>query len=124
MTTPLYWAANWVYAMLLFGALGFTYCGLAYGMKIPSFVNCGWGLLSCLVLLWAHAQACLSAFLCGVVSDPRGAAIAAYLLLFVGAVAGGVINRPDQGFEPYPWQLLAVPNLAFSRALALCLLYG
>ena len=28
MTTPLYWAANWVYAMLLFGALGFTYCGL------------------------------------------------------------------------------------------------
>jgi hypothetical protein len=124
LTSRLYWVGNWLYAVVLFSCLGFSYTGLAYAMEIKSFTNCGWSLLSILVLLWAHAQGCLSFFLAGFVSDARSASVVAYLLLFVGAIAGGVINRPDQGFEPYPWQLLLLPNFAYSRALARCLLYG
>jgi ABC-type multidrug transport system ATPase subunit len=124
MTTKLYWFANWVYGMALFGALGLLYAGLAQLMQIKSFLNCGWGLLILVTVCWAHAQTMLAFLFSGVANEPKSTAITAYLILFVTAIAGGVINSPEQVFEPYPWQLLIFPNFAYSRALSLCLLYG
>ena len=124
MTSSLYWFANWAYGLVLFGGLGLAYCGLAQLMQIQTMLNCSWGLLLLLTFAWAHAQTMLAFFLAGIAHEPRAVAIIVYLVLFVTAIAGGVINSPGQPFEPYPWQLLVFPNFAYSRALSLCLLYG
>ena len=124
MASSLYWFANWAYGSVLFGGLGLAYCGLAQLMQIQTVLNCSWGLLLLLTFAWAHAQTMLAFFLAGVAHEPRAVAIIVYLVLFVTAIAGGVINSPGQSFEPYPWQLLLFPNFAYSRALSLCLLYG
>ena len=124
MTNSIYWLSNYVYALVVFSTFGFLYCALARSMDIKSFRNCGWELLSALVLCWSHAQAMLSFFLAGFIDDPKNSSIVSYLILFVMTIAGGVINRPDQGIVPYPWEIMLFPFMAFSRTLSLVLLYG
>ena len=124
LTSGTYWLSNYVYAIIIFSALGFGYCALARSFNMQSFLNCGWSRLSALTLCWSHAQAMMAFFFAGVSHDPKITSISCYILLFALTIGGGIINRPDQGIVPYPWLLMMFPPMAYSRTLALCLLYG
>ena len=104
VTDSVYWLSNWLYGFIVFSAFGLAYCGIAIGMDMKSFTNCGFNLLTAISLLWAHGQVMLSFLLSAVFDDPRSSGILAYVLLFTMAIAGGIINNPEQGgLEPYPW---------------------
>jgi hypothetical protein len=154
MSGGAYWVGSYCYGFSLFSLLSASFCAFGLSMGLPPFTHCGVLLLTQLVLSWAHAQVMIGFFIAGLGSasststaslSSKGAALIAYGLILAAALVGGMLgdssnsnnnqqqpaggssggsSSTQQLFEPFPLVLLALPPLAFTRALSLCLLYG
>jgi ABC-type multidrug transport system ATPase subunit len=97
-----------------------------YGMSLASFTNASPLLFVLLLLCWSHAQIGMATLISGAMQHmPNVATLVAYMIVISTPVLSAVLNSPSSGFaNDYPFGMLLVPPLAFSRSLYLVMLRG
>lgn len=116
-----YFSAHYAYCVLLYGLLFALYVVVGYAVGDKSMRNTGWQLFLALFFTWAHAQAGFAMLLASVLRSPRNAAIAAYLIVVLVAVAAFLLTL---FMTPYPPAANWVPFMGYARASFLILAYG
>jgi hypothetical protein len=126
LRTPAFWAALYVYGMVMFMTVSTILIIGGYGMSLASFTNASPLLFVLLLLCWSHAQIGMATLISGAMQHmPNVATLVAYMIVISTPVLSAVLNSPSSGFaNDYPFGMLLVPPLAFSRSLYLVMLRG
>ncbi|KAJ3414934.1 hypothetical protein HDV05_005883 [Chytridiales sp. JEL 0842] len=95
-----YWVGNYLYSFMVIFAVNILWFVIAIGLGIGEVAQAGPLAFLGLILLWTHAQICLSMLISGLVSTPVAAGLMAYLVYIFSAILSLVIVQsadPETG---------------------------
>lgn len=122
MKAPAYWLGSYLFNMIYFLIIAFTYVACGNLFSIHSVTHASPFLFVAVLGLWSHVQSGLSFFLASLFPRARLATIVSYMLIVLVAITTGVLQV--QGLDPWPTALLWVTPMGYARAIVLVLAYG